>query len=93
MKKITFIISLTVFSCNLDSYLYPSINMTDFPNNIEPFNNKAELMIQCENDPLCGTYKYLSGNTEKALLRCLGIKMYIIFTTLEMIKQNILELE
>ena len=67
--------------------------MTDFPNNIEPFNNKAELMIQCENDPLCGTYKYLSGNTEKALLRCLGIKMYIIFTTLEMIKQNILELE
>ena len=68
MKKIAFIISITVFSCNLDSYLYPSINMTDFPNNIDPFNNKAELMIQCENDPLCGTYKYFSGNTEKGVV-------------------------
>ena len=68
MKKIAFIISITVFSCNLDSYLYPSINMTDFPNNIEPFNNKADLMKQCENDPLCGTYKYFSGNTEKGFV-------------------------
>ena len=68
MKKIIFILSIAVYSCNFDNYLYPSINMSDFPYNIEPFNSKTELMIDCENDPLCGTYKYFSGDSEKGLV-------------------------
>ncbi len=69
MKKIIYtLLFISIISCDISSFFYPSLNMDDFPFNIEPFDKKSELVELSKNDPLCGTYKYFSGDSENGLV-------------------------
>ena len=53
--------------------------MDDFPFKIEPFNQKSELMETSKNDPLCGTFKYYSGESENGVAKNIIKKILVIF--------------
>ena len=69
MKKlILLLLFIPLVSCDISSLFAPSLNMDDFPFKIEPFNQKSELMETSKNDPLCGTFKYYSGESENGVV-------------------------
>tara|TARA_B100000768_G_C11274771_1_gene375336 strand:- start:84 stop:530 length:447 start_codon:yes stop_codon:yes gene_type:complete len=69
MKKlILLLLFITLISCDISSLFYPSLNTDDFPFKIEPFDKKSELMESSKNDPLCGTFKYYSGESENGVV-------------------------
>ena len=69
MKKlILLLLFIPLVSCDISSLFAPSLNMDDFPFKIEPFDKKSELMESSKNDPLCGTFKYYSGESEKGVV-------------------------
>ena len=69
MKKLLLILLIfPLVSCDISSLFAPSLNMDDFPFKIEPFDKKSELMESSKNDPLCGTFKYYSGESENGIV-------------------------
>ena len=69
MKKLLLLLLIfPLVSCDISSLFAPSLNMDDFPFKIEPFDKKSELMESSKNDPLCGTFKYYSGESENGIV-------------------------
>ena len=69
MKKlILLLLFIPLVSCDISSLFAPSLNMDDFPFKIDPFDKKSELMESSKNDPLCGTFKYYSGESENGIV-------------------------
>ena len=69
MKKLIIVLVFFLFvSCDMSSLFAPSLNMNDFPYKIKPFDQKTELMKTSKNDPLCGTFKYYSGENENGVV-------------------------
>ena len=69
MKKLLLILLIfPLVSCDINSLFAPSLNMDDFPFKIDPFDKKSELMESSKNDPLCGTFKYYSGESENGIV-------------------------
>ena len=69
MKKLILILLfISISSCDLNSLINPSLNMDNFPFNIEPFDKKSELVELSKSDPICGSYKYFSGDSENGIV-------------------------
>lgn len=68
VKKLVLLLFIPLVSCDISSLFAPSLNMDDFPYKIEPFDKKTELMESSKDDPLCGTFKYYSGDSETGIV-------------------------
>ena len=69
MKKLILtLMFISISSCDLNSLINPSLNMDNFPFNIEPFDKKSELVELSKSDPNCGSYKYFSGDSENGIV-------------------------
>ena len=67
-KLVLLLLFIPLVSCDISSLFAPSLNMDNFPYKIEPFDKKTELMESSKDDPLCGTFKYYSGDSETGIV-------------------------